>query len=58
MAIEFSAPIWYTNNAFTILFLPALVIPQSEAAIVTEEAILTESLKESFYWMLGLSYQF
>jgi len=58
MAIEFSAPLWYTNNAFTVMFLPALVIPQSEAAIVTEEAVLTENLKESFYWMLGLSYKF
>ena len=58
MAIELSAPMWYTDNSFTISFLPALVIPQSEATIIVDENLVDENLKETFYWMVGLSYRF
>jgi len=58
MAIEFSLPMWYTNNDLTISFLPALVFPQSKANIIVDEALVEEDLKETFYWMVGLSYRF
>jgi len=58
MAIEFSLPMWYTNKNLTFSFLPALVIPQSKANIVVNEELVEEDLKETFYWMVGLSYKF
>ena len=58
MAVEFSLPMWYTEKSFTISFLPALVVPQSKANILVDEALVEEDLKETFYWMVGLSYQF
>jgi len=58
MAYELSLPMWYTNNSFTISFLPALVFPQSEANIIDGETVVKENLDETFYWMVGLSYQF
>ena len=58
MAIEFSLPMWYTTDSFTISFSPALVVPQSKATIIVDEALVEEDLKETFYWMVGLSYKF
>jgi len=58
MAIEFSLPMWYTHKDLTISFLPALVFPQSKANIVVDEELVEEDLKETFYWMVGLSYRF
>jgi len=58
MAIEFSLPMWYTNKNLTFSFLPALVIPQSQANIIVDEELVEEDLKETFYWMVGLSYKF
>ena len=58
MAIEFSLPMWYTTDSFTISFSPALVMPQSKATIIVDEALVEEDLKETFYWMVGLSYKF
>jgi len=58
MALEFSLPVWYTAESFTISFLPALVIPQSKGNIIVDEELVQEDLKETFYWMVGLSYQF
>jgi len=58
MAVELSLPIWYVQKPFTISFLPALVFPQNEATIVTEETLINENLEETFYWMIGLSYEF
>ena len=58
MAVEFSLPMWYTEKSITISFLPALVVPQSKTKILVDEALVEEDLKETFYWMVGLSYQF
>lgn len=58
MAVELSLPIWYVQKPFIISFLPTLVFPQNEATIVAEDTIVTEKLEETFYWMIGLSYQF
>lgn len=58
MAVEFSLPMWYTHKSFTISFLPALVVPQSEATIVVDETVVKENLEETFYWTVGFSYTF
>lgn len=58
MAIEFGLPMWYTNKSLTFSFLPALVLPQSEAIIIVDDALTKEDLKETFYWMAGISYRF
>jgi len=58
MAAEFSLPMWYTSKSLTFSFLPALVLPQSKATILLDEVLVEEDLKETFYWMVGLSYKF
>ena len=58
MAVELSLPIWYVQKPFMVSFLPTLVFPQNEATIVTEDTLITEKLEETFYWMMGLSYEF
>jgi len=58
MAFEFSLPMWYTAESFTFSMLPALVIPQSKGNIIVDEVLVEEDLKETFYWMVGLSYNF
>ena len=58
MAVELSIPIWYVQKSFSLSFLPTLVFPQTEATIVVEDTLLTEKLEETFYWMIGLSYEF
>lgn len=58
MAVELSVPIWYVQKSFSLSFLPTLVFPQTEATIVAEDTLITEKLEETFYWMIGLSYEF
>mgnify|MGYP006995571721 CR=1 FL=1 len=58
MAIEFSLPMWYTVKSLTISFLPTLAIPQNEATLTVDGTIFKEDLKETFYWMVGVSYKF
>ncbi len=58
LAIEFSVPIWYNYESATFLFLPAYVIPKSEATIFIEETLVEEQLDTTFYWMVGISYKF
>jgi len=58
MAIEFSLPMWYTNKNLTFSLSPALVIPQSKANIIVDEELVEEDLKETFYWMVGITYKF
>lgn len=58
MAVEFSLPMWYSTKSLTFSFLPALVVPQSKATILVDEVLVEEDLKETFYWMVGLSYKF
>lgn len=58
MAIEFSLPMWYVHKQITVSFLPMLVLPQSEATIITNDTVIEEKLDETFYWILGLSYNF
>lgn len=58
MAYEFSLPMWYTHNSFTFSFLPVLAIPQNEATLTVDGEIFKEELDETFYWMVGIAYQF
>ena len=58
MAVEFSLPMWYSTKSLTFSFLPALVVPQSKATILVDEVLVEEDLKETFYWMVGMSYKF
>lgn len=58
MAVEFSLPMFYIENAFKFSFLPTLVLPQNEANLVVDGNIVKESLDESFYWIFGISYNF
>ncbi len=58
MAIEVSLPMWYSEDSFTVSFLPALVFPQNEATILNEETLVKEELDNVFYWMVGISYKF
>jgi hypothetical protein len=58
MAFELSLPIWYVQKPFILSFLPTLAFPQNEATIITEDTLVSEKLGTTFYWMIGLSYQF
>lgn len=56
--IELSMPIHYYYKSFIFSFSPYLSFPQSNATIVTEDAIIKEDLKEIFYFSAGISYWF
>lgn len=58
MAIEFSLPMWYMHNSLTFSFIPTLALPQNEAKILVDDNLIKENLKETFYWLLGVSYKF
>ncbi|MDX1828098.1 MAG: hypothetical protein R3342_01000 [Lutibacter sp.] len=59
MAYELSLPMWYTEKSFTISFLPAVVFPENEATLLIDETtVVKENLKETFYWIVGLTYTF
>jgi len=59
MAYELSMPMWYTENSFIISFIPAVVFPQNEATLLIDETtVIKENLKETFYWVVGLTYTF
>lgn len=56
--LELSLPIHYYYKSFIFSFSPHLAFPQSNATIVTEDAIIKEDLKEVFYFSAGISYWF
>lgn len=56
--VELSMPINYYHKSFIFYFSPHLAFPQSNATIVTEDAIIKEDLKEVFYFSAGISYWF
>jgi hypothetical protein len=58
MAIALSLPIWYVNNPFTVLFLPSYALPQTPATLTVDDVIYKENLENTFYWILGFSYNF
>lgn len=58
MAVELSMPVWYSDKSITVSFLPTFVIPKSKATVAVDETLVEEDLKETFYWVIGLSYTF
>ena len=58
MAIEFSLPIWYVAEPFTVSFLPVFVIPENPATFMVDSTLYEEDLENTFYWLVGLSYKF
>lgn len=58
MALEFGVPMWYRQNSFTFSFLPTLVLPQNESNLLVDSTLVKENLETSFYWVLGIAYNF
>lgn len=56
--IELGLPMQYQHNHFIFSFTPVLALPQSSAKITTEEEVITEELKNTFYFSAGISYWF
>ena len=56
--VELGLPIQYYHKQFIFSFTPVLAFPQSSATITTEDAIITEDLKNVFYFSAGISYWF
>lgn len=54
--VELSLPLQYYCKQFIFSFSPVLAIPQSSATIRTEDAIITEDLKSTLYFSVGISY--
>jgi len=58
LSVELSSPIWYSNKSLTLLFLPTYVFPRNASTFTIDGVVVKEDLKESFYWIVGLSYRF
>lgn len=56
--VELSLPLQYYHKQFIFSFTPTWAFPQTNATFITEDAIITEDLKNVFYWSAGISYWF
>ncbi len=56
--IELSLPLQYYHKQFIFSFTPTWAFPQTNTTIITEDAVITEDLKNVFYWSAGISYWF
>ncbi len=56
--IELSLPLQYYHKQFIFSFTPIMAFPQSSATITTQDTIITEDLKSTFYWSAGIAYWF
>ncbi|MDH3381271.1 MAG: hypothetical protein OEL54_01095 [Flavobacteriaceae bacterium] len=56
MAIDFSFPFLYTHESLTFTFIPTFVFPKNKSTFVINDEVYNEELKETFYWILGVSY--
>ncbi|MEQ8218420.1 MAG: hypothetical protein RH981_09300 [Arenibacter sp.] len=56
--LELSLPAQFYHKQFIFSFTPSLSFPQSSATISTEDTIIKEDLKNTFYWTIGVSYWF
>ena len=56
--VEVSLPLHYYHKSFIFSFTPVLALPQSNATITTEDAVITEDLESAFYFTAGISYWF
>ena len=55
---ELSIPVQLYHKQFIFSFTPSLSFPQSNATISSEDTIIKEDLKNTFYWSVGVSYWF
>lgn len=55
---ELSIPVQLYHKQFIFSFTPSLSFPQSNATISSEDTIIKEDLKNTFYWSIGVSYWF
>ena len=55
---EISIPVQLYHRQFIFSFTPSLSFPQSNATISSEDTIIKEDLKNTFYWSVGVSYWF
>ncbi|OZV69692.1 hypothetical protein [Winogradskyella aurantia] len=58
MSVEFSLPIWYTYKSYYVVIIPTFVIPQNEAVLRVDDALVKEDLDNSFYFIAGIYYRF
>jgi len=58
LAIEFSLPMWYVHESLIFTFLPAYVLPQNPSTLTVDTEVYEEDLKDTFYFVLGVSYRF
>ena len=56
--IELSLPLQYYYKRFVFSFDPVWAMPQSSATIVTDNDVIEEDLKSTFYFTAGISYFF
>tara|TARA_R100000935_G_C2842085_1_gene172127 strand:- start:29188 stop:30090 length:903 start_codon:yes stop_codon:yes gene_type:complete len=56
--LELSLPAQFYHKQFIFSITPSLSFPQSSATISTEDTIIKEDLKNTFYWTIGVSYWF
>ncbi|RAJ14053.1 hypothetical protein [Arenibacter echinorum] len=56
--LELSLPAQFYHKQFIFSITPSLSFPQSSATISTEDTIIKEELKNTFYWTIGVSYWF
>lgn len=56
--LELSLPLQYYHRQFVFSVTPTWALPQSSATITIEDAVITEDLKNVFYWSVGISYWF
>ena len=56
LSIELGLPAQYYYKNFVFSCYPVLAIPQSSATILTDDGIIEEDLKSTFYFSAGVSY--
>ncbi len=58
LSLEFSMPLQYYYKSYVFSFTPVLAVPQSPSTITTTDSIITEDLKNVFYFSVGIGYWF
>lgn len=58
LSMELGLSLQYYYKSFIFSVTPEWAFPQSSATITTENEIIEEDLKNTFYWSVGISYWF
>jgi hypothetical protein len=58
MSVEFSLPIWYSYKSYYAVIIPTFVIPQNEAVLRVDDALVKEDLDNTLYFIVGIYYRF